>query len=190
MRTVLAILFLFLTSTAFSAERPNIIVIMADALGYGDVGCYGASADALPTPNIDRLAAEGLRFTRGYCSASTCTPTRYSLMTGQYAFRRQGTGIGGINTAALVRPGRTTLPSLLKSAGYATAVVGKWHLGLGEQEQGPQWNGELKPGPLEIGFDYCFLLPNTNDRVPSVYVENHRSRRAVCCRYLPYRKAG
>ena len=176
MRTGLAILFLFLTSTAFSAERPNIIVIMADDLGYGDVGCYGAAPNTLPTPNIDRLAAEGLRFTRGYCSASTCTPTRYSLMTGQYAFRQQGTGIGGINTAALVRPGRTTLPSLLKSAGYATAVVGKWHLGLGEKEQGPQWNGELKPGPLEIGFDYCFLLPNTNDRVPSVYVENHRVR--------------
>ena len=176
MRIVLAILFLVLTATAFSAERPNIILIMADDLGYGDVGCYGASADTLPTPNIDRLAAEGLRFTRGYCSASTCTPTRYSLMTGQYAFRQQGTGIGGINTAALVRPGRTTLPSLLKSAGYATAVVGKWHLGLGEKEQGPQWNGELKPGPLEIGFDYCFLLPNTNDRVPSVYVENHRVR--------------
>ena len=98
-------------------------------------------------------------------------------MTGQYAFRQQGTGIGGINTAALVRPGRTTLPSLLKSAGYATAVVGKWHLGLGEKEQGPQWNGELKPGPLEIGFDYCFLLPNTTDRVPIVYVDNHRVRK-------------
>ncbi len=158
---------------AGAAETPNIIVVMADDLGYGDVGCYGATA--LRTPNIDRLAAEGLRFTQGYCSASTCTPTRYSFMTGTYAFRQPGAGIAGPNATALIQPGTETIASILERAGYATAVVGKWHLGLGSKPK-PDWNGEIKPGPLEIGFDRCFLLPTTNDRVPSVYVENHRVR--------------
>lgn len=150
---------------------PNVIVIMADDLGYGDLSCYGATE--LSTPNIDRLAQQGLRFTSGYCSASTCTPTRYSFLTGTYAFRRPGTGIAPPNSPALIQPGTETLPSLLKRAGYQTAVIGKWHLGLGNAE-GPDWNGELKPGPLEIGFDHCFLLPTTNDRVPQVYVQDHR----------------
>ena len=154
-----------------NADRPNIIVIMADDLGWGDVGCYGATGVA--TPHIDRLAAEGQRFTSGYCSASTCTPTRYSFLTGTYAFRKPGTGIAPPNSPALIQPGTATLPSLLKQAGYRTAVIGKWHLGLGEAA-GPDWNGELRPGPLEIGFDHCFLLPTTNDRVPQVYVQDHR----------------
>ncbi|MCE3017320.1 MAG: arylsulfatase [Pirellula sp.] len=153
-----------------AAEKPNIIVIMADDLGYGDVSCYGATA--IQTPAIDRLANEGVRFTSGYCSASTCTPTRFSLLTGTYAFRQKGTGIAPPNGPAIIRPGTDTLPSILKRAGYATAVIGKWHLGLGDTA--PDWNGELKPGPLEIGFDHCFLLPTTNDRVPQVYVEDRR----------------
>lgn len=156
--------------TATAAEKPNIIVIMADDLGYGDVSCYGATA--LQTPNIDKLAAQGQRFTSGYCSASTCTPTRYSFLTGNYAFRHERTGIAPPNAPAIIRPGTVTLPSLLKQAGYQNAVIGKWHLGLGDPE--PDWNGELKPGPLEIGFDHCFLLPTTNDRVPQVYVNDHR----------------
>jgi arylsulfatase A len=151
-------------------EKPNIIVIMADDLGYGDLSCYGATA--LSTPAIDRLAREGARFTSGYCSASTCTPSRFSLLTGTYAFRQKGTGIAPPNGPAIIKPGTETLPSILKRAGYATAVIGKWHLGLGDPA--PDWNGELKPGPLEIGFDHCFLLPTTNDRVPQVYVEDHR----------------
>jgi len=153
------------------AKKPNIVVIMADDLGYGDVSCYGAAA--LKTPNIDKLAAEGKRFTSGYCSASTCTPTRYSFLTGTYAFRENGTGIAPPNSPLIIPPDTVTLPDLLKTAGYQTAVVGKWHLGLGGKE-GPDWNGELKPGPGEIGFDHHFLLPTTNDRVPQVYVENHR----------------
>jgi arylsulfatase A len=156
-----------------SAEAPNIIVIMADDLGYGDVGCFGAKPKNLKTPHIDKLAAGGIRFTSGYCSASTCTPTRFSFLTGKYAFRQAGTGIAPPNGPAVIKPGPETLPSLLKKAGYKTAVIGKWHLGLGGPD-GPDWNGELKPGPREIGFDYNFLLPTTNDRVPQVYVENHR----------------
>ncbi len=154
-----------------AAERPNVIVIMADDLGYGDVSCYGATA--LETPHIDRLAAEGQKFTSGYCSASTCTPTRYSFLTGTYAFRKPGTGIAPPNSPAIIPPGTETLASLLQKAGYKTAVIGKWHLGLGGPG-GPDWNGDLKPGPLEIGFDHCFLLPTTNDRVPQVFVEDHR----------------
>ena len=153
-----------------NSNRPNIVVIMADDLGYGDVSCYGATS--ISTPNIDRLASEGIRFTQGYCSASTCTPTRYSFLTGNYAFRTPGTGIAPPNSPAIIKPGTETIASTLQRAGYRTAVIGKWHLGLGGKS-GPDWNGELKPGPLEIGFDTCFLLPTTNDRVPQVYVEDH-----------------
>lgn len=158
-------------SAAEVTSRPNVVVIMADDMGYGDLSCYGATS--LTTPNIDRLAAGGRRFTSGYCSASTCTPTRYSLLTGTYAFRHKGTGIAPPNASALIKPGTETIASLLKRGGYRTAVIGKWHLGLGG-EGGPDWNGDLKPGPLEIGFDHCHLLPTTNDRVPQVYVRDHR----------------
>ena len=169
-RRLLGLLSCAALNAAIAASPPNVIVIMADDLGYGDLGCYGAKT--LPTPNLDRLAAEGLRFTSGYCSASTCTPTRFSLLTGTYAFRQERTGIAPPSAPAIIKPGTTTVASLLKQAGYRTAVIGKWHLGLGDPE--PDWNGVLKPGPLEIGFDHCFLLPTTNDRVPQVYVEDHR----------------
>ena len=159
------------TSVKSTGKRPNIVVIMADDLGYGDLSCYGATR--VKTPNIDRLAAEGQRFTNGYCSASTCTPTRYSFLTGNYAFRRKGTGIAPPNSPAIIQPGTETIASLLQNVGYRTAVIGKWHLGLGGPE-GPNWNGDLKPGPLDIGFRFNFLLPTTNDRVPQVYVQNHR----------------
>ena len=158
---------------AADSRRPNVVVIMADDLGYGDVSCYGATE--INTPHIDALAASGCRFTNGYCSASTCTPTRYSFLTGTYAFRGERTGIAPPNSPAIIQPGTVTVASLLNDAGYATAVIGKWHLGLGGSD-GPDWNGELRPGPLEIGFDSCFLLPTTNDRVPQVFVENARVR--------------
>ena len=170
-RALFVVALLSICSTAVqAAERPNIIVIIADDLGYGDVSCYGARR--VQTPSIDRLASEGVRFTSGYCSASTCTPTRFSLLTGTYAFRQKGTGIAPPNGPAVVKPGVETLPGILKRAGYATAAIGKWHLGLGDPA--PDWNGELRPGPLEIGFDHCFILPTTNDRVPQVFVEGHR----------------
>jgi arylsulfatase A-like enzyme len=169
---ILAVLAVALSLSAFAVENPNIIVIMADDLGYGDVSCNGSKT--ISTPNIDRLASEGIRFTSGYCSASTCTPTRYSLLTGTYAFREKGTGVAPPNAPAIIRPGTPTIGSMLKQQGYATAVIGKWHLGLGDDA--PSWNGELRPGPLDIGFDHCLLLPTTNDRVPQVFVEDRRVR--------------
>ena len=153
-----------------AADRPNIILIYADDLGYGDVGCYGATK--VQTPNIDRLAREGLRFTDGHSASATCTPSRYALLTGEYAWRKRGTGVLPGNAPLIIPPGRTTLSAVLKKAGYATGVVGKWHLGLGDGAI--DWNGEIKPGPLEVGFDYGFVIPATGDRVPCVYVENHR----------------
>ena len=153
-----------------AAERPNVVLIYADDLGYGDLSCYGATE--ITTPNIDQLAHEGLRFTDGHSASATCTPSRYAMLTGEYAWRRKGTGVLPGNARLIIEPGRTTLASLLQSSGYKTGVVGKWHLGLGDGNL--DWNAEIKPGPLEIGFDYCFLVPATGDRVPCVYVEDHR----------------
>jgi arylsulfatase A-like enzyme len=170
-RILILVSILALAAATNAADKPNVIVIMADDLGYGDISAYGATA--FKTPHIDRLAAEGRRFTSGYCSASTCTPTRYSFLTGSYAFRRKGTGIAPPNGRLVVPPDAVTIADLAKTAGYRTAVIGKWHLGLGD-ESGPNWNGEIKPGAREIGFDYSFLLPTTNDRVPQVYLENGR----------------
>jgi arylsulfatase A-like enzyme len=148
--------------------RPNIIVILADDLGYGDTGPYGATK--LKTPNLDRLAKRGLRFTNAYCTTATCTPTRYSLLTGEYAFRNRRAAVLPGNAPMLISPGRHTVASVLKQAGYNTGVVGKWHLGLGDGNV--DWNKDVKPGPETLGFDYSFLIPATGDRTPCVYVEN------------------
>ncbi|MFC2112593.1 arylsulfatase [Bacteroidota bacterium] len=152
-----------------TASNPNIVIIYVDDLGYADVGCYGAIG--VETPNIDKMASAGLRFTDAHCSAATCTPSRFSLLTGSYAFRNNAAVLPG-DAPLLIRPGTATLASMLKKAGYKTGIVGKWHLGLGNGDV--DWNSDVMPGPLEIGFDYCFLLPATGDRVPCVFVENHR----------------
>ncbi len=154
-----------------NSNPPNIVLIYADDLGYGDVSCYGATR--LQTPNIDRLAAKGLRFTNAHCTSSTCTPSRYSLLTGEYAWRKEGTGVLTGDAPAIISPGRTTVATVMKKAGYATGVVGKWHLGLGPAG-GADWNGEIKYGPKDIGFDYNFIIPATGDRVPCVFVEDRR----------------
>lgn len=162
---------LALQIVAVAAQNPNIVIIYGDDVGYGDVGVYGSKL--IPTPNIDRLAKEGLRFTDGHCSAATCTPSRFSLLTGLHGFRKN-VSILPPNAPLSIPTDILTLPRMLKQSGYETGVVGKWHLGIGEKGAETDWNADVKPGPLEIGFTYSFLLPSTNDRVPCVYLDGYR----------------
>lgn len=151
--------------------RPNIIFIYADDLGIGDLSCYGATRVA--TPNIDRLAAAGQRFANAYATSSTSTPSRFGLLTGMYPWRQRNTGIAPGNSELIIDTACFTLADALRGAGYATGVVGKWHLGLGPAG-GTDFNAEIRPDARDIGFDYEFVIPATVDRVPCVYVENGR----------------
>ncbi len=169
MKSSLTLILVCLASLTFAETKPNVIFILADDIGYGDFGCYGATK--IRTPNADKLASQGLRFTDAHAPSAVCTPTRYAFMTGEYAWRKQGTGILPGIAGLIIEPGRTTVPSLLKRAGYETAVIGKWHLGLGKTPT--DYNTEIKPGPLEVGFDYSWIIPATGDRTPCVWVENH-----------------
>ena len=154
------------------SSTPNILFIYADDLGYGDTAAYGAKG--VPTPHIDRLSREGLRFTSAYASAATCTPSRFSVLTGQYAFRQKGTSILPGDAALIIKSGIATLPSILKKAGYTTGAIGKWHLGLGKVGEEANWSAEIKPGPREVGFEYSFIMAATGDRVPCVFLENQK----------------
>jgi arylsulfatase A-like enzyme len=155
---------------AAAQRKPNIVFIYSDDVGYGDISSYGATK--VKTPNLDKLAGAGLRLTNAHAGSATCTPSRYSLLTGQYAWRRQDTGILPGDAPLLMHPGQQTMPAMLQAAGYRTACIGKWHLGLGNGSI--NWNDEIKPGPNDVGFDYSFIIPATLDRVPCVFVENRR----------------
>ena len=150
--------------------RPNVIFIYADDLGFGDLECYGAKN--VETPNVNRLAANGIRFTNGYATAATSTPSRYSMLTGEYAWRKPGTDVAAGNAGMIIRPEQFTIADVFKSAGYATAAFGKWHLGLGDKTAEQDWNAPLATGPNDLGFDYSYIMAATADRVPCVFIEN------------------
>lgn len=169
--------YLFLSASTFvfisnyaqtNRTRPNIIVILADDLGYGDVSANGCNT--IKTPNIDRIANEGIRFTNGYATSATSTPSRYALMTGMYPWKNKDAKILAGDAPLIIGENQYTLPKLLKKAGYQTAAIGKWHLGMGNGNV--DWNKAIKPGANEVGFDYSCLIAATVDRVPTVYIEN------------------
>lgn len=166
---------LSLMSFSHKAENkkvnPNLVFIISDDLGIGDLSCYGATK--VSTPNIDRLASNGVRFTSTYASSSVSTPARFCLLTGKYPWRQDNTGIAAGDAGMVIDTSYYTLADLFKNNGYKTAAIGKWHLGLGGKS-GPDWNGEITPSPHNLGFDYYFVMPATVDRVPCVYVENNR----------------
>ena len=151
-----------------SSTKPNIIIIYADDLGYGELGAYGATE--LKTPNMDKLAYGGMRFTNGYASSATCTPSRYALLTGVYPWRNSRAKILPGTAPLIIDTAQNTLPKMLKNQQYHTGIVGKWHLGLGSGNV--NWNEKIAPGPNEIGFDYSNILAATQDRVPTVYIKN------------------
>jgi arylsulfatase A-like enzyme len=159
--------------TEAAPQRPNIVVILADDYGWGSVGCYGASG--LKTPNLDRLARDGRRFTQAYAPGSVCSPTRYGLMTGRYYWRtkiKDGEVLPG-NAPLHIEPTRVTLASICKSQGYRTAAFGKWHLGLRTSSKA-DWNQPLTPGPRTIGFDYFFGLAANPWNGPHSFIENEQ----------------
>jgi arylsulfatase A-like enzyme len=160
--------------SAAEPSKPNIVLIFADDLGYGDLGCYGATK--VKTPNIDRLASEGRRFTDAHSASAVCTPSRYGLLTGQYPFRAAGgQGLWGpapSTSPLLIDTEMLTVADVFKSRGYDTAVFGKWHLGFGNRRN--EWKEPLRPGPQDLGFDYYFGMPVVNSAPPYVYVENDR----------------
>lgn len=149
-------------------SKPNIVIIYMDDLGYGDMGAYGATE--IKTPNMDALASGGVKFTNGYASSATCTPSRYAILTGRYPWRNKDAKILPGTAPLIIDTAQMTLPKLLQEQGYYTGIVGKWHLGLGSGNV--DWNQHISPGPNEVGFDYSYILAATQDRVPTVYIQD------------------
>jgi arylsulfatase A-like enzyme len=173
--TSVLIMVVFLTFDNVEAQQekskiklPNIVFIYLDDLGYGDLGAYGTTA--LKTPNMDNLANGGIRFTNGYATSATCTPSRYGLLTGVYPWREKDAKILPGTAPMLIKSNQMTIPKMLKEKGYHTGIVGKWHLGLGEGNL--DWNQKISPSPNEVGFDYSYIMAATQDRVPTVYIAN------------------
>lgn len=149
---------------------PNVLMIYADDLGYGDLECYGAKN--VETPNVNRLAQNGIQFTDAYAVAATSTPSRYSMLTGEYSWRKPGTDIAPGNAGMIIRPEQFTVADLFKSAGYSTCAIGKWHLGMGDETGTQDWNAPLPTALGDLGFDYSYMMAATADRVPCVFIEN------------------
>lgn len=154
-----------------AAPKPNILLILADDLGYGDLGCYNKQSK-IPTPNLDRLTSEGMRFTDAHSPSSVCTPTRYALLTGRYCWRTSlKRGVLNGQSPLLIEPNRPTLASFLKAQGYRTACIGKWHLGLGTTLF-TNYSESISPGPNSLGFDYFFGTAASLDMPPYGLIEN------------------
>ena len=155
---------------ANNQQKPNVIIILADDLGYGDLGCYGAKN--VETPNVDKLAKQGIRFTDAHAIASTSTPSRYSLLTGEYAWRKPGTDVAPGDAGMIIQPTQFTMADMFKSVGYSTCAIGKWHLGLGAETGKQDWNAPLPAALADIGFDHHYIMAATADRVPCVFIED------------------
>jgi arylsulfatase A-like enzyme len=164
--------------TLSAATRPNILYILADDLGYGDVHCLNPERGKIPTPNLDRLAQQGMRFTDAHSGSAVCTPTRYGILTGRYAWRtRLQSGVLNGYSPPLIDPGRLTVPKLLGQQGYQTACIGKWHLGLAFAVTGGKTNDLTQPihnGPTTRGFDFFFGISASLDMPPFAFIENDR----------------
>ncbi len=160
--------------TAEAEKVPNIVIILADDMGMGDVGAYNDATSKVPTPSLNTLAASGMLFTDSHSPSAVCTPTRYGLLTGRYAWRTSmKDGVLKGYSPLLIDPARSTIASMLREKGYATAAIGKWHLGLGADEV-TDYSKPLSPGPNDVGFDYFFGIPASLDMPPYTFLEDDR----------------
>ncbi len=174
LKKLLLVLLILLATPLWAAKPKAVVVFLADDLGYGDTSAYGQSR--VPTPNLETLCRMGCQFMDAHSATPVCTPSRYSLLTGNHPFRLPNNRIldGDAKLILPVEGEAMTLPVIMKRAGYKTAAIGKWHLGMSAGEKPIDWNGEIKPGPREVGFEKSFVMAATADRVPCVFIEDGR----------------